>query len=172
MNYCQDFTITEEAPTRAFLWLRAPNSIFTFKTLLRHYCKQALTHGIKCTGNCDTNVKVKRDGWFGQHRFLAKDTCHDCKIFAIVRFKLYKQWLEHARSGFIAMCWWRQLQPLLAVAQLPNNDCGHEPSLSTLHIEPVTVLYWGPSLQIYRCHCSNICLSVCSIGSFCKLSII
>ena len=35
----EDFTITEEAPTRAFLWLRAPNSTFTFKTLLRQYCK-------------------------------------------------------------------------------------------------------------------------------------
>ena len=33
-------TITEKAPTRAFSWLKAA---FTFKTLLRHYAKRALT---------------------------------------------------------------------------------------------------------------------------------
>ena len=37
------FTITEKAPTRAYSWLKAPTSAFTFKTLLRHYAKQALT---------------------------------------------------------------------------------------------------------------------------------
>ena len=37
------FVITEKAPTRAFSWLKAPSSAFTFKTLLRHYAKQALT---------------------------------------------------------------------------------------------------------------------------------
>ena len=37
------FTITEKAPTRAFSWLKAPTSTFTFKTLLRHDAKQALT---------------------------------------------------------------------------------------------------------------------------------
>ena len=36
-------TITEKAPTRAFSWLKAPTSTFTFKTLLRHYSKWALT---------------------------------------------------------------------------------------------------------------------------------
>ena len=36
------FTITEKAPTRAFSWLKAPTSPFTFKTLLRHYAEQAL----------------------------------------------------------------------------------------------------------------------------------
>ena len=34
-------TITEKAPTRAFSWLKAPTSAFTFKTLLRHYAKLA-----------------------------------------------------------------------------------------------------------------------------------
>ena len=29
-------TITEKAPSRAFSWLKAPTSAFTFKTLLRH----------------------------------------------------------------------------------------------------------------------------------------
>ena len=35
------YTITEKAPTRAFSWLKAPTSAFTFKTLLRHYAKRA-----------------------------------------------------------------------------------------------------------------------------------
>ena len=37
------FTITEKAPTRDFSWLKAPTGAFTFKTLLRHYAKRALT---------------------------------------------------------------------------------------------------------------------------------
>ena len=38
-------TITEKAPLveRALSWLKVP--AFTFKTLLRHYAKRALTHG-------------------------------------------------------------------------------------------------------------------------------
>ena len=40
----EDFTITEKAHIRAFSWLKAPTSTFTFKTLLRHYDKQTLTH--------------------------------------------------------------------------------------------------------------------------------
>ena len=36
------FTIMEKAPTGAFSWLKVPTSAFTFKTLLRHYAKQAL----------------------------------------------------------------------------------------------------------------------------------
>ena len=37
------FTITEEAHTRAFSWLKVATTAFTFKTLLRHYAKRALT---------------------------------------------------------------------------------------------------------------------------------
>ena len=37
------FTITEKAPTRAFSWLKATTTS-TFKNLLRHYSKLALTH--------------------------------------------------------------------------------------------------------------------------------
>ena len=33
-----------ETKPRAFSWLKVPTSTFTFKTLLRHYAKQALTH--------------------------------------------------------------------------------------------------------------------------------
>ena len=39
----QTCTITEKVPTRAFSWLKAATIAFTFKTLLRHYAKQALT---------------------------------------------------------------------------------------------------------------------------------
>ena len=35
-------TITEKAPTRAFSWLKADTTAFTFKTLLRHYAKRVL----------------------------------------------------------------------------------------------------------------------------------
>ena len=37
------FVITEKAPTRAFSWLKADTTAFTFKTLLRHYAKRALS---------------------------------------------------------------------------------------------------------------------------------
>ena len=37
------FVITGKAPTRAFSWLKAANTAFIFKTLLRHYAKQTLT---------------------------------------------------------------------------------------------------------------------------------
>ena len=37
------FVITEKAPTRAFSWLKAATSAFTFKALLRRYAKWALT---------------------------------------------------------------------------------------------------------------------------------
>ena len=37
------FVITEKAPTRAFSWLKAATTAFTFRTLLRLYAKWALT---------------------------------------------------------------------------------------------------------------------------------
>ena len=37
------FTIKEKPPTRAFSWLKAATTAFTFRTLLRHYAKRALT---------------------------------------------------------------------------------------------------------------------------------
>ena len=41
----QRFVITEKAPSRSFSWLKAATATtaFTFKTLLRHYAKRALT---------------------------------------------------------------------------------------------------------------------------------
>ena len=38
----EDFTIAENALTRAFSWLKAPTSAVTFKTLFIHYFKQVL----------------------------------------------------------------------------------------------------------------------------------
>ena len=37
------FVIMEKAPSRAFSWLKAATTAFTFKTLLRHYAKRTLT---------------------------------------------------------------------------------------------------------------------------------
>ena len=61
------FTITEKAPTtRAFSWLKVPTSAFTFKTLLRHYAKRALTPR-------SLNVKLgqRRKGHKGRAVWLA-----------------------------------------------------------------------------------------------------
>ena len=44
MKVREDFTITEKARTSASSKLTAPSSTFKFKTLLRHYAKQVLTH--------------------------------------------------------------------------------------------------------------------------------
>ena len=41
-SFKRSFTIAENAATRAFSWLKAPTSDFTFKTLLRHYAKRTL----------------------------------------------------------------------------------------------------------------------------------
>ena len=38
------FVINEKAPARAFSWFKAATTTFTFKNLLRHNAKQALTH--------------------------------------------------------------------------------------------------------------------------------
>ena len=55
------FTITEKAPSRAFPWLNAPKSIFTFKTLLRHYAKRVFTAHL---------VDVKLDTQHNYHKGL------------------------------------------------------------------------------------------------------
>ena len=41
--FIRRFVITEKAPTMALSWLKAATTAFTFKTLLRHYAKWALT---------------------------------------------------------------------------------------------------------------------------------
>ena len=60
------FVITEKAPTRAFSWLKAATTAFTFKTLLRHYAKKALTPQF-------LNVKLgpRRKGHKGRAGWLA-----------------------------------------------------------------------------------------------------
>ena len=60
------FVITEKAPTRASSWLKAATTAFTFKTLLRHYSKRALTPR-------SLNVKLgpRRKGHKGRAVWLA-----------------------------------------------------------------------------------------------------
>ena len=42
-RFIRRFIIAEKAATRAFSWLKAATTSFTFKTLSRHYAKRALT---------------------------------------------------------------------------------------------------------------------------------
>ena len=62
----QKFVITEKVPTRAFYWLKVATTAFTFKTLLRHYAKRALTPR-------SLNVKLgpRRKGHKGRAVWLA-----------------------------------------------------------------------------------------------------
>ena len=43
-------------PTRAYSWLKAATTAFTFKTLLRHYAKQATKH---CKSICEIGTLVQ-----------------------------------------------------------------------------------------------------------------
>ena len=56
MKAIRRFVITEKAPTRAFFCLKAVTTAFTFKTLLRHYAKWALTPQ-------SLNMKLGRAVW-------------------------------------------------------------------------------------------------------------
>ena len=60
------YTITEKAPTRAFSWLKAATTAFTFKTLLRHYAKQALT-----PRSLNVKLGLRRKGHKGRAVWLA-----------------------------------------------------------------------------------------------------
>ena len=53
------FVIMEKAPTRAFSWLKAATTAFTFKTLLRHYAKWTLT---------PRSLNVKLGTWRNYHK--------------------------------------------------------------------------------------------------------
>ena len=61
-----DYTITEKAPTRAFSWLKAATTAFTFKTQLRHYAKRALT-----TRSLNVKLGPRRKGHKGRAVWLA-----------------------------------------------------------------------------------------------------
>ena len=58
------FVVMEKAPTRAFSWLKAATTAFTFETLLRHYADRRWHHGLS-KWNWVRNAKVIKDGWFG-----------------------------------------------------------------------------------------------------------
>ena len=53
------FVFTEKAPTRAFSWLKAATTTFTFNTLLRHYAKRLLT---------PRSLNVKLGPWHNYHK--------------------------------------------------------------------------------------------------------
>ena len=55
----------DKAPARAFSLLKAPNSAFTFMTLLRHYGKWALTQG-----KVDMKLGRRHKGHMGQEGWL------------------------------------------------------------------------------------------------------
>ena len=82
-NVPEDFTITvtEKAPTRAFSWLKAATSAFTFKTLLRHYAKQTLT---------PRSLNVKS----GPIRGLLRD----CEIFGNIRITFVSSTSQHTTN--------------------------------------------------------------------------
>ena len=65
------FTITEKAPTRAFSWLKAATTVFTFKTL-RHYAKRALTPRLVDVKSYD-QVKA------GEPRDVMYGWCRKCR---------------------------------------------------------------------------------------------
>ena len=58
-RFIRRFVITEKAPTGAFSWLKAATTAFTFKTLLRHYAKRALT---------PRSLNVKLGLWRNYHK--------------------------------------------------------------------------------------------------------
>ena len=60
------FLITEKAPTRAFSWLKAATTAFTFKTLLRHYAKRALI-----PRSLNMKLGLRRKGHKGRAVWLA-----------------------------------------------------------------------------------------------------
>ena len=59
-NCIRRFVMTEKAPTRAFSWLKAATTAFTFKTLLRHYAKRRWPHGLS-TWNWVRDAIIMRD---------------------------------------------------------------------------------------------------------------
>ena len=65
------FIITEKAPTRAFSWLKAATTAFTFKTLLRHYAKRSLT---------PQSLNVKLGPRRNYHK--GRDLLRDCTLYS------------------------------------------------------------------------------------------
>ena len=76
------FVITEKAPTRAFSWLKAATTAFTFNTLLRHYAEWVPKNSAKViTDECLNSVLNVCEGTSSLYR--------DCEIFTNIHLKLY-----------------------------------------------------------------------------------
>ena len=81
---------------KAFSWLKAPTSTFTFKTLLRHYAEQVLVYmklGHQCKdhkqGISALRLNVNTlEGSFNQEKALV-GTFRETSNFAKVRFQLF-----------------------------------------------------------------------------------
>ena len=83
-------TITEKAPTGAFSWLKVASTAFTFKTLLKHYAKRALTPR-------SLNVKLgpRRNYHKGRAaiRHYANQPAHPLMTFvSATQFHVYLPW--------------------------------------------------------------------------------
>ena len=99
------FVITEKAPTRAFSWLKAATTAFTFKTLLRHYAKRTLTPR-------SLNVKLgpRRNyhkGWtaLGHYANQPRPTrglLRDCTTSPINRFAALHYTISHCTGPLTA----------------------------------------------------------------------
>ena len=76
-------TITEKAPTRAFSWLKAPTSAFTFKTLLRHYATALTPRSL--------NVKLGPRRNYHKGRAVIRHYANLRELSNNLRFKLYKR---------------------------------------------------------------------------------
>ena len=84
------FVSTEKAHTRAFSWLKAATTAFTFKTLLRHYAKRALTPR-------SLNVKLgpRRKGHKGRGGLVSIVSYSRLSLMIIVsasQFQVYLLW--------------------------------------------------------------------------------
>ena len=83
-------TITEKAPTRAFSWLKAATTAFTFKTLLRHYAKQAVT---------PRSLNMKLGPQRNYHKGRAAIRLHNfCVGASATQFYVYLPWGQHLFS--------------------------------------------------------------------------
>ena len=108
----------EKAPTRAFSWLKAATTAFTFKTLLRHYVKRALTPrslNVKlgllrdCTTACGTDGALhstNKDGNPGQKwkqvgvvSFGASAGCEVGYPAGFTRNEYYLDWVCSETNG-------------------------------------------------------------------------
>ena len=92
------FVITERAPTRAFSWLKVTTTAFTFKTLLRHYAKRALTPR---SLNVKLGPRRKGQGMGSLIRILSYSRPSLMIIASHTQFHIERPWGQHPFSVLI-----------------------------------------------------------------------